>query len=65
MSSVTCKDPRLTTTMVEQTNDGKELKVVTLVTISPDMPEGLFQIPITYSDGVIQSDHTLYGWVQK
>ena len=65
MSSVTSKDPRLTTTMLEQTSDGKELKVLTLVTVSPDMPEGLFQIPITYSDGTIEADHIVYGWVEK
>ena len=64
MESVTCADPRLTTTMLEQTSDGTQLRVLTLVAIAPDMPEGLFQIPITYSDGTISSDHIVYGWVE-
>lgn len=62
MTSVTCSDPGLRVRMIDQTSDGSELQVLSLVEITKDLPEGLFQIPITYSDGVSADEHLLYGW---
>jgi hypothetical protein len=51
--------------MIDQTSDGKELLVTSLIEVSPEMPEGLFQVPLVYSDGVITDVHLVYGWVQR
>jgi hypothetical protein len=63
VESVTCADPRLRVTVLEQKSDGKELKVECLLTIDQTMPAGLFQIPIVFNDGDRSADHVIYGWV--
>ena len=65
MSSVTSNDPNLKVRMIDQKSEGKELLVTSLVEISPDMPDGLFQVPIIFSDGVNTDEHLVYGWIQR
>lgn len=65
MASVTSNDPNLKVRMIDQKSEGKELLVTSLVEISPDMPAGLFQVPIIYSDGVNTDEHLVYGWIEK
>lgn len=65
MASVSSNDPNLMVRMIDQTSDGKELLVTSLIEVSPEMSEGLFQIPLVYSDGVITDVHLVYGWVQR
>jgi len=65
IASVSSPDPRLRVALLDQVSDGKDLLVTTRVVIDPDMPEGLFQIPVVYSDGNSQADHLLYGWTKR
>ena len=62
--SATSLDPVVETRIVERIQDGSNLKVEILTTISPDAPEGLFQIPVRFTDGQRSVDHVFYGWVQ-
>ena len=65
MASVSSDDPMLNVRMVDQTSDGKELMVTAMIEVMPGMPEGLFQIPITYSDGTLSEQHLVYGWMER
>jgi hypothetical protein len=65
MASVTSTDPRLVVALKDQVNDGKQLKVTTEVFFPADMEEGLFQVPIVFSDGTLSAEHVLYGWVTR
>ena len=63
--SATSTDPILDTRIVERVPDGKNIKVQVLTTVSPDAPDGLFQIPIEFTDGTNTVEHTFYGWVES
>ena len=65
IASATSPDPRFRVTMLEQVSDGKDLMVSSRVEVDADMPEGLFQIPIIFSDGQTKADHLLYGWIKR
>ena len=62
--SATSLDPVLETRIVERVPDGQNIKVEILTVISPDATEGLFQVPIRFTDGQRTVDHTFYGWVE-
>ena len=63
--SATSTDPMLDTRIIERVPDGKNIKVQVLTTVSPDAPEGLFQIPIQFTDGSNTVEHMFYGWVEE
>ena len=65
MDAVLCDDPRATALLLDQTNDGTNLKVTAQVNLAPDIEEGLFQIPILFTDGNLTDMHLVYGWIQK
>ena len=65
MASVSCNDPNLDVRIIDQTSDGKELLVTVMIEVSPEMPDGLFQIPLIYSDGTISDEHMVYGWMER
>ena len=65
IASVTSLDPRLEVTILDQVSDGKDLLVTTRVALDPGMTEGLFQIPVVFSDGTARADHLLYGWTTR
>ena len=58
-------NPILDTRIVERVRDGKNIKVQVLTTVAPDAPEGLFQIPILFTDGTNTVEHMFYGWVEE
>ena len=65
ITSVQSTDPLISTTLVDQTQDGFDTNTITIAQISPNAPEGLFQIPVLYSTGQKTAEHLFYGWVEK
>lgn len=65
IESVTSASPLLQTALIDQTADGKELETITIVKIAQDAPDGLFQVPVIYSDGETSAEHIYYGWVER
>ena len=63
--SATSMNPMLQTTIVERIRDGQNMKVRVLTTVAPDAPEGLFLVPIQFTDGTRTVEHTFYGWVER
>ena len=63
--SATSTDPILQTNIIDRVPDGKNIKVEVLATVSPDAPDGLFQIPIRFTDGSNTVEHMFYGWVER
>ena len=62
--SATSTNPLLETRIVERVRDGKNIKVQVMTTISPTAPDGLFQVPILFTDGTRTVEHLFYGWVE-
>ena len=58
-------DPILETMIIDRVPDGKNIKVEVLTSVSQAAPEGLFQIPIRFTDGSNTVEHMFYGWVER
>lgn len=63
--SATSTSPLVETRIVERVRDGKNIKVQVMTTISPTAPDGLFQVPILFTDGTRTVEHLFYGWVER
>ena len=63
--SATSTNYLVDTRIVERVRDGKNIKVQVMTTISPTAPDGLFQVPILFTDGTRTVEHLFYGWVER
>ena len=64
ITSVTSSNPMVTAFLSDETPDGKDTLITTMISVDADMPKGLFQTKLTFGDGARSAEHVCYGWVE-